>query len=216
MKYFRDVDNGNIVRKPDEGMYLEYTFKGAKGWLKTEPDSSYEREYWLGEGNTCLFDLDEDEALAAILSWSEFLCEKHILNAKECFLFGDDTVYVVLKDNDRIFAFNICHKVWMTRSTDGFWDSWDFSPELFLPISNEEALAKIYFEEIPIEEKKKPDVSASVESKKVQPTDNIIEQMVDGIVGKESPQPTEREKEIRNNLSGRAWEYLMFMDDDDE
>lgn len=45
MKYFRDVDKNNIVRKPDEGMFLEYTFKGAKGWIKTKPDSSYEREY---------------------------------------------------------------------------------------------------------------------------------------------------------------------------
>ena len=40
--------------------------------------------------------------------------------------------------------------------------------------------------------------------------------MVDGIVGKASETPTEREKEIRQHLTGRAWEYLMFMDDDDE
>ena len=44
---------------------------------------------------------------------------------------------------------------------------------------------------------------------------NIIEQMVDGIVGKEKEKPTEREKEIRRNLSGRALEYLMFADDDE-
>lgn len=44
---------------------------------------------------------------------------------------------------------------------------------------------------------------------------NIIEQMVDGIVGKEKENPTEREKEIRRNLSGRALEYLMFADDDE-
>ena len=39
--------------------------------------------------------------------------------------------------------------------------------------------------------------------------------MVDGIVGKEKENPTEREKEIRRNLSGRALEYLMFADDDE-
>lgn len=44
---------------------------------------------------------------------------------------------------------------------------------------------------------------------------NIIEQMFDGIVGKEKENPTEREKEIRRNLSGRALEYLMFADDDE-
>lgn len=45
-------------------------------------------------------------------------------------------------------------------------------------------------------------------------SNNIIEQMVYGIVGKESENPTERETEIRRQLSGRAWEYLMFMDDE--
>ena len=45
--------------------------------------------------------------------------------------------------------------------------------------------------------------------------DNIIEQMVNGIVGKESENPTEREKEIRKQLAGRALEYLIFADDDE-
>lgn len=44
---------------------------------------------------------------------------------------------------------------------------------------------------------------------------NVIHQMVDSIVGKERENPTERDKEIRRQLSGRACEYLMFMDDDD-
>ena len=44
---------------------------------------------------------------------------------------------------------------------------------------------------------------------------NIIEQMVDGIVGKENENPTEREKEIRKYLAGRALEYLIFADDDE-
>ena len=45
---------------------------------------------------------------------------------------------------------------------------------------------------------------------------NIIEQMVDGIVGKETPNLTDKEKETRKHLVGRAAEYFMFMDDDEE
>lgn len=44
----------------------------------------------------------------------------------------------------------------------------------------------------------------------------IVTQMVDGIVGKESDSPTEREKEIRKQLSGRAMEYLMFLDEGED
>ncbi len=45
---------------------------------------------------------------------------------------------------------------------------------------------------------------------------DIVTQMVDGIVGKESENPTEKEKELRKRLSGRALEYLMFLDDDED
>lgn len=45
---------------------------------------------------------------------------------------------------------------------------------------------------------------------------NIIEQMVDGIVGKGTPNPTDKENEMRSRLAGRAAEYFMFMDDDEE
>lgn len=45
---------------------------------------------------------------------------------------------------------------------------------------------------------------------------DIVTQMVDGIVGKESDTPTEREKEIRKQLSGRAMEYLMFLDEGED
>ena len=43
---------------------------------------------------------------------------------------------------------------------------------------------------------------------------NIIEQMVDGIVGANSDKNVK--KETRSRLSDRAWESLMFMDDDKE
>lgn len=45
---------------------------------------------------------------------------------------------------------------------------------------------------------------------------NRIEQMVDGIVGKETPNLSNKEKETRQHLAGRAAEYFMFMDDDGE
>lgn len=47
-------------------------------------------------------------------------------------------------------------------------------------------------------------------------SDKTIEQMVDGIAGKDRPNAKAREKEIRKQLAGRAAEYFMFMDDDEE
>lgn len=47
-------------------MYLEYTYDDFSEWTRTEPDSSYEREYWFGEGDTCLFDITEEEARAML------------------------------------------------------------------------------------------------------------------------------------------------------
>ncbi|MBQ6872693.1 MAG: hypothetical protein IJO24_00115 [Clostridia bacterium] len=46
-------------------------------------------------------------------------------------------------------------------------------------------------------------------------TDKLINHLVDGIAGKESEIPTEKETETRRRLAGRAWEYLMFADDED-
>lgn len=43
---------------------------------------------------------------------------------------------------------------------------------------------------------------------------DIASQMVDGIVGRENNNPTEKEKETRRRLYGRAMEYLMFADDE--
>lgn len=59
------------------------------------------------------------------------------------------------------------------------------------------------------------EISEEEARKYITPTENIVEQMVNGIVGKKTENLTDREKEIRKNLSGRAWEYLMFMDDEE-
>lgn len=114
MKYFRDIDTGNIVRVKEDSFRLEYIVKGTTSWIETSHDHKYEREHWLGEGNTCLFDISEEEALETISSWR---------------------------------------------------------------------------------------------------TDSTIEQMVDGILGKDNGNSTERQKELRKKLAGRAAEYFMFLDD---
>ncbi len=43
---------------------------------------------------------------------------------------------------------------------------------------------------------------------------DLASQMVDGIVGREGENPTEKEKDTRRRLYGRAMEYLMFADDE--
>lgn len=209
MIYFRDVNTGFIVRKPDEGMHLEYTYDDLSNWTQTEPDSSYEREYWFGEGNSCLFDITEEEAIAIISSRSNKLNKSQILSARKCYLFGEDTIYIEIDKNSPIFVYQLQDKKWSTREANRFWDSWDSAPHLFLPISNEEAVKRIYCS----------DKTSNLPDTKVEgpatSSGNVVEQMVNGIVGKESENPTKRETEIRKNLSGRALEYLMFMDDDD-
>ena len=213
MIYFRDVNTGFIVRKPDEGMHLEYTYDDLSNWTQTEPDSSYEREYWFGEGNSCLFDITEEEAIAIISSRSNKLNKSQILFARKCYLFGEDTIYIEIDKNSPIFVYQLKDKKWSKREANRFWDSWDSAPHLFLPISNEEAVKRIYS----ADGSSQLSVTKVEESKTKLKTssENIVEQMVNGIVGKESENLTEREIEIRKNLSGRALEYLMFMDEDD-
>ena len=67
--YFKDVDTDRIVRKRENEFALEYIFPNADGWVMTEQDHSYEREYYLGEGNTCLFDVSEEEAYNTVKQW---------------------------------------------------------------------------------------------------------------------------------------------------
>ena len=80
MKYYRDVDTGRIVRKLEDSIHLEYIFKGSTDWIKTKYNDSYEREYWFGEGNTCLFDISEEDAMSIIASWED---SSQVNNLKE-------------------------------------------------------------------------------------------------------------------------------------
>lgn len=69
MRYFRDVDSGNIVRKKEDKFQLEYIQKNYLIWQETTAGSSYEREFYFGEGNTCLFDITREEAQKILNSW---------------------------------------------------------------------------------------------------------------------------------------------------
>ena len=62
MRYFEDVDTGIIVRVNDSrGYEILEMFKEGQ-WIECDKDGSYAREYWLGEGNSCLFDIEESVA----------------------------------------------------------------------------------------------------------------------------------------------------------
>lgn len=209
MIYFRDVNTGFIVRKPDEGMHLEYTYDDFSNWTQTEPDSLYEREYWLGEGNSCLFDITEEEAVAIISSRSNELNKNQIQIARKCYLFDENTIYIEIYENCPIFVYQHKDKKWSKREADSFWNSWDSAPHLFLPISNEEAIKRIYCDD---ETSNFPDTK---DEDAITNSVNVVEQMVNGIVGKARETPSKREKELRKNLSGRALEFLMFTDDND-
>ena len=68
MMFFEDVDNGRIVRVNTSAGYdvLEQFKDGL--WQECDLDGSYAREYWLGAGNCCLFEIDEEKALEKISS----------------------------------------------------------------------------------------------------------------------------------------------------
>lgn len=68
--YFENVDvPDTIVRKRPNVFELEYIFKENLNWIKTLPNSSYEREYYLGEGNGCLFSITYEEAKRRLAEW---------------------------------------------------------------------------------------------------------------------------------------------------
>ena len=61
--YFEDADHPDtIVRKRVNAHALEYISKQNPSWKQAAPNSSYEREFYLGEGNCCLFSITYDEA----------------------------------------------------------------------------------------------------------------------------------------------------------
>ena len=68
--YFEDADNENvIVRKNPNKFALEYISKSRPVWEETVPNSSYEREFYLGEGNCCLFSIPYEDAKQRLAEW---------------------------------------------------------------------------------------------------------------------------------------------------
>ncbi len=68
--YFENVDVADtIVRKRPELFELEYISKNNPVWRKTLSNSSYEREFYFGEGNGCLFDITYEEAKRRLTEW---------------------------------------------------------------------------------------------------------------------------------------------------
>lgn len=62
-QYFEDTDKSDTIVRKRQGVFeLEYISKRKVVWTKTIANSSYEREYYFGEGNSCLFPISYEEA----------------------------------------------------------------------------------------------------------------------------------------------------------
>lgn len=69
-RYFKNVDvPDTIVRKRPSLFELEYISKSNPVWTKTTANHSFEREYYLGEGNCCLFSISYEEAKQILAEW---------------------------------------------------------------------------------------------------------------------------------------------------
>lgn len=69
-EYFKNVDiPDTIVRKQPDMFELEVISKRNPVWTKTQPNSSYEREYYFGQGNNCLFPITYEEAKKRLSEW---------------------------------------------------------------------------------------------------------------------------------------------------
>ena len=66
--YWSNDDTGGVVREisPFE---FEYLRKGETEWTKLQPDNSFEREVYLGQGNNCLTKITPEEAESIIKEW---------------------------------------------------------------------------------------------------------------------------------------------------
>ena len=73
--YFENVDNPDIIIRKQADMFeLEYISSKNPVWTKTQPNSSYEREYYLGEGNGCLFSITYEEVRKRLAKWGITEC----------------------------------------------------------------------------------------------------------------------------------------------
>lgn len=66
--YWLNDDTGGVVREISP-FDFEYLRKGETEWIKLQPDSSFEREVYLGQGNNCLTKITPEEAETIIKEW---------------------------------------------------------------------------------------------------------------------------------------------------
>lgn len=103
----------------------------------------------MDRGDLSIFDFDEiseEEALEQIKLSNIILSEKQISDAKECYLFGDKILYIVVDKDGDVFVYNLESKSWSKRNAERFWDSWDLDPTVFIRISSDEAIRTIDYE----------------------------------------------------------------------
>lgn len=101
----------------------------------------------MDRGDSSVFDFDEipeEEALEQIKLSNIILSEQQISNAKECYLFGDKILYIVVDKDSDVVVFNLESKHWSKRKADSLWDSLNFDPTVFIPISTDETIRMIY------------------------------------------------------------------------
>ena len=72
------------------------------------------------------------------------LKRERILLAKECYLFGEDTIYVLFEDSGFVYTYHHESRGWQIRKAENFWDSWDLAPHLFVLIDGQTAAKKIF------------------------------------------------------------------------
>lgn len=68
IEYWLNDDTGGVVREVS-AFEFEYLRKGETKWTKLQPDNSFEREVYLGQGNNCLTKITPEEAETIIKEW---------------------------------------------------------------------------------------------------------------------------------------------------
>lgn len=69
-KYFLDDNYDTILLRKRDGLFeLEFINKNYLQWRHIIGESSYEREYYIGQGNNCLTRITEVKAFEILKSW---------------------------------------------------------------------------------------------------------------------------------------------------
>ena len=68
--YFKNADRDDSIIRERPGMFeLEVISPRHSGWTKTLPNSSYEKDHYLGEGNCCMFPISYKEAKEKLVKY---------------------------------------------------------------------------------------------------------------------------------------------------